>query len=100
MAPFSSDNNGPERRHFFRVWGEFHTSTLYRRSISSLYVLRYVSRVRQKKNIPGSLGKLTRPLFRGESFRENGEKLTSCIQGKAVVVAHLIFVERVCFVPR
>jgi len=94
MAPFPCDN-GPGRRH---STGEFHTSTLCRGSISPFS---YVTlRARQKKNIPGSPGKLTRLLFRGESFHENGEKLTSCIRSKAAVAAHSIFVERMCSVLR
>lgn len=88
MAPFSSDNNGLGRRHS----GENFIRPLYIVEVSPPRAA--LPFARQKKNIPGSLGKLTRPLFRGESFHENGEKLTSCIRSKAVVAAHSIFVER------
>lgn len=87
MAPFSPDNNGLGRRHS----GENFIRPLYIVEVSPPLPLPFA---RQKKNIPESLGKLTRPLFRGESFRENGEKLTSCIRSKAVVAAHSIFVGR------
>jgi len=96
MAPFPCDN-GPGRRHSAR---EFHTSTLCRGTISPFS---YVTlRARQKKNIPGSPGKLTRPLFRGESFRENGEKLTSCIRSKAASILQRTrsSSERMCSVLR
>lgn len=96
MAPFSSDNDGPGRRHS----GENFIRPLYIVEVSPPRTYYVTLRARQKKNISASLGKLTRPLFRGESFRENGEKLTSCIRSKAVVVAHSIFVERICSVSR
>jgi len=90
MVLFSSDNNGPGRRHS----RENFIRPLYIVEVSPPRTYYITPRARQKKNIPGSLGKLTRPLFRGESFHENGEKLTSCIRSKAAVAAHSIFVER------
>lgn len=67
MDPFSSDNNGPGRRHFF--WGEFHTSTLYRRSISSSRTYYVTSRAWDRREISRDLsGNLRAPCFEVKVF--------------------------------